>query len=59
MREVPGSTPGQALEVERKFLIKKLNFFVLACAAFFLNLYMCVCIYVYIKINVGVESTLA
>ena len=28
--------------------LNKLNFFVLACAAFFLNLYMCVCIYVYI-----------
>ena len=43
-----------------KFL-DNFNFFVLACAAFFLNLYVCVYmyIYIYIKINVGVEYTLA
>ena len=39
--------------------LDKLNFFVLACAAFLLNLYVCVYICIYIKINVGVESTLA
>ena len=39
--------------------LDKLNFFVLACAAFLLNLYVCVYICIYIKVNVGVESTLA
>ena len=39
--------------------LDKLNFFVLACAAFLLNLYVCVYICIYIIINVGVESTLA